>query len=242
MQERDTAALSSDDPAVDPADEPVPTAPGQLGQPGPAEPAPLTDGANRDPAKASVAVRGGRCFNHPYVSSVGTCQVCRRPLCISCAILIRGGMVGPECLARVLADAPEVDPPPDPIPLTGDRLAAGGFALILALSVFPWSRFGGLSWFSAYRLHWSLIAVLAAAAGLALAVLLPRRDADPRMSTAVYAALGLTAGGALLLHHHQPPSLTDPTIVPLVALIGAAAVFAGVMIKLRSLLRARAPV
>ena len=52
--------------------------------------------------------RPGRCANHPEVAEAGRCFVCARPLCLSCAIAFRGRVLGPECLATVLDDEPQM--------------------------------------------------------------------------------------------------------------------------------------
>ena len=45
-----------------------------------------------------------RCATHPSRLTVGTCDVCGRPLCVECAVPVRGRVLGPECLSEVLGD------------------------------------------------------------------------------------------------------------------------------------------
>src|SRR2546422_598115 len=54
--------------------------------------------------EGQTAARPGRCANHPAVALVGTCEVCGRPLCIACAVPVRGRLIGPECLSEILED------------------------------------------------------------------------------------------------------------------------------------------
>ena len=91
--------------------------------------------------------------------------MCGRPLCLSCATPVRGGLVGPECLATVLDEAPPPSLRERPLhPGIGGRLAILGFALVVLLTLFPWSHgrsSGSSGYLAAWTLHWSLIAALA---------------------------------------------------------------------------------
>src|SRR5437660_4956906 len=158
-----------------------------------------------DTTEAPTAARPGRCANHPAVAGIGACELCGRWLCVACAVPVRGRVIGPECLASVVEDAPPLPAIPS-VPLRrGDGLAIAGFALVTALSIFPWSRFGESSnlW-GAWRLAWSLPAVLAGALGLMFALAVWRRPIDQIVETVVYAALALVVAVTALLHHHHP--------------------------------------
>jgi hypothetical protein len=167
--------------------------------------------------------------------------VCGRPLCIACAVLVRGGLVGSECLSAVLEDAPLPDTEPAPARTKGDRLAIAGFGFVLLLSLFPWSRFSGSGFFGAWTLHWSLVAVAAAAVGLAFALVARRRWSDPRLVAPIYALLGLVVAGGAFLAHRRPPPLAEPSAATWLAIIGAALVLIGAGRKIVVALRTRYP-
>ena len=168
--------------------------------------------------------------------------MCGRSLCLTCAVPVRGSLVGPECLATVLEDAPPPGPAPAPIPPRGDRIAAAGFALVLVASIFPWSRFGDTSgYFGSWRVSWSLVAVGAAAAGVVFALLAWRRPMDARLEALLYAALALVSGIGAYLHHHHPPPLSSPSFTPFLGIAGAAVAMLGAMRKAASLMAARRP-
>src|SRR5438034_11336569 len=81
--------------------------------------------------------RASRCPVHPGRPSVGICAGCRRPLCLTCAVPVRGALVGPECLSSYVEDAPPVDPAHAVRSGAGDVLAIVGFAIVLVASVLP---------------------------------------------------------------------------------------------------------
>jgi hypothetical protein len=170
--------------------------------------------------------RPGRCANHPEVAEAGRCFVCARPLCLSCAIAFRGRVLGPECLATVLDDAPRQAPPPPPRYPRGDLLALMGFGLALLLTVLPWTRFGGQSGpFDAWRIHWSLLAAVSSALGLAFTI---RALVRP-----VIAGLGAVLGEL------RPPPLSEPTLAASFAVLGAGLALAGAGVKTFAIVRAR---
>src|SRR5207247_11412591 len=115
-------------------------------------------------------VQGARWAYRPVVALVGECDVCGRPLCLTCATPVRGRVVGPECLSQVLDTAPPTRPIAVPVSRTGDLVAAVGFTVVLALSVLPWSHGLVLGPLSAWSVHWSLVAVASAAIGLGASI------------------------------------------------------------------------
>lgn len=190
----------------------------------------------------SALARPGRCSNHPAVAEVGRCAVCERALCLTCATPVRGDLIGPECLSAVLDEIP----PPTPVPIRvrpiANRLVTGGFALVVALSIFPWSRYGDSSgYFEAWTVHWSLLAVAAGVAGLAAALWVSRRPIDPRIETAVYAALALVVVVGAFLHVRRPPPLSALAATPFYAIVAALFALSGAVMKLRALRAATLP-
>lgn len=148
-------------------------------------------------------------------------------------------VVGAECLPAVLEDV-EVPPPAslrvDP---RADIVAAVGFGLVLLLSVFPWSRFGDVSGnLEAWSMHWSLLALGAAGAGLLVAVF--RRLRPPRLwqVAAVYALLALVTGLGAVLHAVRPPPLSAASTAPVLAVAGAAIALVGAGLRWREALKA----
>jgi hypothetical protein len=190
----------------------------------------------------SKRLRPGRCAIHPGVARVGTCQLCGRGLCLACAVLVRGSLVGPECMDKVVPDAPAARLDEAPIPMGGDRLALMGFALLLVLSVFPWTRFGDSSGFlGAWSAHWSLVAVLSAAGGLAVVAFSRRLGPHPVVQACAYLTLGSVAGVATVLHRIHPPPLSAATSVTLLAMLGAALAALGGLVKGAAVIAAHRP-
>jgi hypothetical protein len=187
--------------------------------------------------EGQAPARAGRCANHPAVARVGVCDVCGRSLCLSCATPVRGRLIGPECLATVLEVPPPVRPIPAPIPHAGDRIAAAGFAAVVILSGFSWSNGLESGPFSAWTWHWSLIASGLALAGLAVSVVAWLRSRRPVPETAAEASLAVMVGVACLLHAEFPPSLSEPSAVPLLALLAAAVALVGAAVKALALRR-----
>ncbi len=115
---------------------------------------------------------------------MASCDVCGRPLCLSCAVPVRGRVLGTECLTEVLGphalpeDAVRLRAPRDRLQLLG----AVAFLVAFLATLLPWSRFGpGSGAFGAWgrSLRWSLLAASAATLGLALRLAL--RLAGARM-------------------------------------------------------------
>jgi hypothetical protein len=242
-----------DPPRVDPPVDPIVTDPIVVVDPPLVDP-PLADRAPADPAPAGPlpvrprsapttpgSTRQGRCVNHPGAHSVGTCQICGRRLCISCAVLVRGAVVGKECFSAVLEDAPATDSPPAPLQHRGDWPALAGFGFVVLLSVFPWARFGGSGFFDAWRHRWSLVAVAAAVAGLAITLVARRRQSDPMVVGPILAVLALIVGGAAVLAFRDPPPLTEASSAAWLAVIGAVLALIGSARKAIAGLRTRGP-
>lgn len=190
--------------------------------------------------EGQTSARPGRCANHPAVARVGACDECGRPLCLACAVPVRGKVIGPECLSKVLVDPPPVVHLPGPISARGERLALVGFAVVLVASVFPWSRFGSSSrFFGAWAARWSLLAVGAALLGALFVVFDRYRPVDPRVGAAVLLVLGLICGAAALSYGRHPPLLSESTNWPWLAVAGAAVALTGGLIHSFALVRAR---
>ena len=167
-----------------------------------------------------------RCDQHPARSAVATCEGCGRPLCLSCAVPVRGTVLGVECLPEPRGDdATPAAPPAGRSPL---RLVAGGALLLaLATTVLPWSRFGvGSGAFGAWGQPFRWASLVAGAALFGCLVWGVRRVALPsaRWMDAVIAGLGGLVGAGAILSIWHPPAFTRAWIGPWIALVAGLAV------------------
>lgn len=165
------------------------------------------------------AVRAERCDLHPIRPAIDRCADCGRPLCLACAIPVRGRVLGSECLPPAVA--PEVAPPrrrARPSPLVGI-----GLGVSLLATTLPWSRFGpGAGAFGAWdrSARWALTAAVLAALGALLWLaegLLGRRHLPV---DGLLAALGLAVVLASAMAISRPPPFTRPWLGPWVAIAG----------------------
>jgi hypothetical protein len=126
-------------------------------------------GLERDRADRSGEAPGAaaheRCVHHPSRAAVARCSVCEEPVCLTCAVPVRGRTIGPECLATELGD-PALTVPPEPAPsASGSVPALLGAALSVVATIGPWTRTGaGDRLFGALvpSVRWSTIAAAAA--------------------------------------------------------------------------------
>jgi drug/metabolite transporter (DMT)-like permease len=129
---------------------------------------------------------------------------------------------------------------PSPVRPVGGRLALAGFAVVVVVSVLPWSRFGDSSrYFGAWTPHWSVIAALAGVIGLAFSLFVRRRPLDPRVEAAVYAFLGTVIVVAAVIQHRRPPILSEATFWPWVAVLGGSLAVLGAIRKTKAVLETR---
>jgi hypothetical protein len=163
---------------------------------------------------------------HPGNGSVAVCHSCGRPLCITCAVPVRGEVFGSECLPEVLGPDTQA---PRAVPARARNrafdLVGVGFAVAAAASVVPWTRFGIASgMFGAWgilRLRWSSLAAFAALAGLLLWIGLRVKD---RIDTPGGIALFVLAAGSItgsILHVLNPPPFTHAWLGPWAAIPAA---------------------
>lgn len=171
------------------------------------------------PEERTATVVADRCAAHPNRPSVGTCDSCGNGLCVACAVPVRGGIVGVECVEQVLGTPPQ--PPVRPSRSLEGRLAGTGLVIAALASVFPWTRtgvgdgvFGG--WDSVPS--WSF-----AASALAVAVVVAWLGAGPSArrgaGTIAIGGGGLVLAAAAMAVIH-PPFLTRPWLGPFVAIAG----------------------
>ena len=194
----------------------------------------------REPQEGQTQARPGRCSLHPAATSVGACDVCGRPLCLACAVPVRGALVGRECLGAVLEDVPPVEPFPSPIRPRGGRVALVGFGLVVLTSLLPWSRFGDSSrYLGAWTFDVSLIAAVAGVVGLAIALLALYRPVDSRVEAGAFVLLGLSVVVSAAFQYRNPPILSEATHWPLVAALGGTLAIVAGLVRMKAVLAAR---
>jgi hypothetical protein len=85
-----------------------------------------------------------------------------------------------------------------------------GFGMILVASIFPWRQSAvassGLG--DAWTLHWSLVGMIAAAAGLIAAVAGWRRALRAPLAAAIYAVCAIVVLFSTILDVARPPTLS----------------------------------
>jgi hypothetical protein len=169
----------------------------------------------------TTETQADRCSLHPGSQAVATCGGCGRPLCLWCAVPVRGVAYGNECLHLVLGeDRPFEDEAP------AERAPSGaliGFGIALAATVLPWTRFGeGDSPFGAWSLspRWALLAAVASVLGLGVTLVARRRARpDPRWVIAEV-AFGAAVVVGSVLEWLRPPFPSRPTVAPWIAAAG----------------------
>src|SRR3954451_18301779 len=178
----------------------------------------------------------GRCSVHQGSGAGAVCDGCGRRMCLACAVPVRGGTVGNECLTTVLGpDAPEGSPADNRAPGDVAFLAAGvGFTACVAATAIPWTNsltsshvrgfFG--SW-ETRPVSWALLAAAASAVGLLVWLLLrfrARLRGVPALWLMAILALVVLAGAVLFMA--DPPFATHPRLGPWLT-AGAAAATVG---------------
>jgi hypothetical protein len=167
------------------------------------------------------------CATHPGRPAVARCGVCDRPLCLACAVPVRGEAIGAECLSAVLGDEGVPAPPERAHRPAAPFLLLLGALVALAGTALPWTRFGpGSGAFGAWSgtIRWSVVAAVAAlvTAVIALALVLRYLRRVVRWGWFVLPTVpAFVAGLAAVLHAVNPPSFTRPWIGGWVTLGGA---------------------
>lgn len=159
-------------------------------------------------------------------------------MCLACSTPVRGQAYGNECLGAVIgSDAPTEPETTSPGPDAAARtLSAIAFGLVVAATALPWSRFGpGSEMLGAWSrtARWSVVAAIAAVAGLALVLAQRGGRLRSRRGDAIATGLGAIVVVASLLAVLFPPAFSRPWLGPWVA------VFAGVLACGSSMVAAR---
>lgn len=172
----------------------------------------------------------GRCIHHPSRAAVATCSACDEPVCLACAVPVRGRVLGRECVAAELGDPALVVPSVPAGPSLGSWAAVAGAVAALIGTVGPWTRTGaGDRVFGAWVpvIRWSMLAAFAAGALLVTAWWLHARD--PRDGSRwMVVLLGLVVLTASALAIAFPPTFQAASWGPWVTGAGGA-IAAGVV-------------
>ncbi len=166
------------------------------------------------------AVRAERCDLHPIRPAIARCADCGRPLCLACAIPVRGRVLGSECLPPPLAAEA-------PAPRRGrarpSPLLGVGLGVCLLSTALPWSRFGpGSGPFGAWDgpARWALASAAAATLGALLWLAATLLGHGRLPAEAVLTSLGAVVALAAAMAIWWPPPFTRPWIGPWVAIAG----------------------
>jgi uncharacterized membrane protein YgdD (TMEM256/DUF423 family) len=179
-----------------------------------------------------------RCATHPSRLTVGTCDVCGRPLCVECAVPVRGRVLGAECLSEMLGDDVSASTPPRRwrrLRSPADRVTGALLAVATLATFLPWTRFSTGSGFAgawAFDERWSMLAACAAVIGLGVWLALRRH---PSMARTAAILAGTVVFSGSLLAVLNPPPFTKPAIAPWIGLAaGAGAAIVGAYARFRS--------
>jgi hypothetical protein len=143
-------------------------------------------------------------------------------MCLACAIPVRGRTLGVECLAAALGeDAPVAEVAGREPGAAMRSLGRVAFAVGLAATMLPWSRFGPGShpfgaWSSPPR--WSMLAAVSALASLLISAARPLDRAHRRAWDVAAAVAGILLVTGSVLALVRPPDFASPWLGPWVAL------------------------
>ena len=177
-------------------------------------PEPLREDAQEEAAGSE------RCQHHPTRAAVARCAGCERPLCVSCAVPVRGRVFGPECIADELGD-PDLTVPPEPDrPRPAVWVAVAGAVLALIGTIAPWTRTGaGARVFGAWvpSVRWSMVAAVAA---IVLVVAAWRLAVGIGRATWTVIVAGTIVAVASVLAIAFPPTFQAASWGPWIGLVG----------------------
>ncbi len=143
-----------------------------------------------------------RCESHPGALAVARCDKCGRQLCLSCAVPVRGGLLGVECLPAEFGGPATAPPPPATIEL---RVTGAAFCAAALATLLPWTRSGTFghtfgAW--AWPFRWSMVAAPAALVGCAVWFVGRRRGSYPFLLAGLGALLVV---GSVFAIRNPPP-------------------------------------
>jgi hypothetical protein len=184
---------------------------------------PRASGDDRDAATHE------RCVHHPGRAAVARCDACEEPICLACAVPVRGRVIGPECLAAELGDPALTTPPdPDSTATAGSWATVAGAALALVATIGPWTRTGaGDRLLGAWvpTLRWSMVAAVAAVVLLPAVWWLRTRGVRSGAVLAILAGTAVISAAGLAIAF--PPTFQEASWGPWVAIVGGVIAVAG---------------
>ncbi|HZA61193.1 MAG TPA: hypothetical protein VE754_05845 [Actinomycetota bacterium] len=167
-----------------------------------------------------------RCSVHTDRDAIERCARCGRPVCLTCAIPVRGEVLCLEDATNEL-EVPAVAVEPAPISRTIELAMSLLLVVALVTTLIPWHRFGILtSVLSAWQLEggvWPPLTALSALAGATVSARQARRSARRSRRRALGATLlaGTTAVAAMAAVLAAPPYVSHSP-APFVALAASA--------------------
>lgn len=169
---------------------------------------------------------------------MANCDGCGEPLCLDCAVPVRGRVLGPVCLETELGDPPAPPMPATPLPDPARRIADAGLLAILLATILPWSGVGlGAGPFGAWGTadpRWASLVVIASMIGCALmSVARLRGERLTRSADRAAAASALVSTFAAALAIVVPPPYTSPALGGWVAVAAGAVASAASVAVLR---------
>jgi len=177
-----------------------------------------------------VQDKASKCHVHGGSKAVARCDGCGAWLCISCAVPVRGQVLGQECLPDDLKTGPP-PLPPGRVRQLALPLAGIGFAIATLSAFLPWKRYGlGSGAFGAWGMtwRWSILAATASVLGLALwSFCAVSRRWTGRRWVVCLRTLAILALGATALHFLRKPGFGPHSIGPWVAALGATVALIG---------------
>ena len=200
----------------------------RTGDAGSPVPEAATDPAARSGTDGGDAAANERCVHHPSRTAVARCSACDEPVCLTCAVPVRGRVLGPECLATELGD-PAITTPPEPDrAVAGSWVAFSGAVLALLATLGPWTRTGAGNrllgaWVPSVR--WSMVAAVAATALLPAAWWLRTHPNRPGAILVILGGTVIAIASALAIAF--PPTFQAASWGPWVAAIGGTIAVAG---------------
>jgi hypothetical protein len=192
-----------------------------------------SDAPARERSVARTDEHYGRCAHHPARTAVDRCDRCGEPVCLACAVPVRGRVLGPGCIAEELGDPALMAPPEPDRPLAGPAIALAGAVVAVVATAGPWTRTGAGdrllgAWVA--DLRWSMIAAIAAI------LLIPAwwrlRGRGRRSDAVAVTVLGGVVAAASILAIVFPPTFQAASWGPWAALGGAAVAATGGIVGL----------
>lgn len=168
-----------------------------------------------------------RCVHHPGRAAVARCSACEEPICLPCAVPVRGRVIGPECLAAELGD-PQLTVPPETVTTPMSVAAVAGAVVAVVATIAPWTRTGAGdrllgAWVPSVR--WSMIAALAAVALLVVAWWFRARGTRTPAILVIVGGAAVASGSALAIAF--PPTFQEASWGPWLGVVGGVVAAAG---------------